>query len=318
LPAVPEGHVEVELEVPPDRDGWRLDQFLCWRIPRLSRTRAQRIIREQATTLEGKPLRPNHIVHARERFRIVRPVPREPDHPTEIPTLFEDDHLLVLDKPPLLAVHPTARYFKGTVTSLLRARYGDARPRITHRLDRETSGILVCAKTKPAERSVKRQFEERRIHKEYLAVVRGEPAWDQTTVDRPLCAAAAGKLRVRMEVAPEGTGLAARTHLRVLERSGGTALVLASPETGRQHQIRVHLASAGFPVVGDKLYAHDEEHFLTYYDDGMTDALLAEYGLPRHALHAHRLSLTHPATGAPLEIESPLPADLRKYIDARR
>jgi 23S rRNA pseudouridine1911/1915/1917 synthase len=315
---VPEGHVRIELLVPPDRDGWRLDRFLCWKIPRLSRTRAQRIIREQASTLEGKPLRPNHIVRAGERFRIVRPAPPEPDHPTEVPTLYEDEHLLVLDKPALLAVHPTARYFKGTVTSILRARYGDARPRITHRLDRETSGILVCARTRSAERSVKRQFEERRVHKEYLAIVRGVPAWDETVVDVPLRPAETGRLRVRMEVAPAGLGLAARTHVRVVERVQGAALVVASPETGRQHQIRVHLAAAGFPVVADKLYAHDEAHFLDYYEDGMTDALLAEYGLARQALHAHRLALTHPATGEPLLVESPLPEDLRTYLDARR
>jgi len=310
--------VEVRFEVPVDRDGWRLDRFLCWKIPRLSRTKAQRIIRDQASTLEGRALRPNHIVRAGERFRILRPVPVEPDHPTTFGVIFEDEHLYVVDKPAGLAVHPTARHFKGTVTAILRDRFGDDRPRITHRIDRETSGILVCAKTKPAERRLKQGFENRRIHKDYLAIVSGIPAWDEALLDGPLRPATTGKLRVRMEVAPPGEGQPARTRVRVLERVRDAALVQASPETGRQHQIRVHLMAAGHPVVGDKLYAHDEALFVAYYEAGMTDDLLARLGLARQALHAHRIALAHPATGAPLVLESPLPADLQDFLDGRR
>jgi 23S rRNA pseudouridine1911/1915/1917 synthase len=304
--------------VPVDRDGWRLDRFLCWKIPRLSRTKAQRIIREQASTLEGRALRPNHIVRAGERFRILRPVPREPEHPTTFGVIFEDEHLYVVDKPAGLAAHPTARHFRGTVTAMLRDRFGEGRPRIAHRLDRETSGILVCAKTPDAERRLKLDFENRRVRKDYLAVVSGVPAWSETVLEQPLWPAKTGKLRVRMEVAPPGEGLPARTRVRVLDRVRDAALVLASPETGRQHQIRVHLLAAGHPVVGDKLYAHDEAHFIAYYETGMTDDLLDVFGLARQALHAHRIAMEHPATGEPLVLTSPLPADMRAFLEARR
>jgi 23S rRNA pseudouridine1911/1915/1917 synthase len=299
--------------VPHDRSGWRLDRFLTWRIPRLSRTRAQKIVRAQAFAPDGRPLRPNHIVRAGDVIIIYRPPLPEPETPRVFGVLYEDDDLLVVDKPAGLPVHPTARYYENTLTALMAERYSPT-PTLTHRLDRETSGILVCARTKAAERGMKAQFESRRVHKGYLALVRGYVAQDETVVDLPLELEADGKLKNRMRVAQPGQGLHAETRIRVVARGRTTSLVAAEPRTGRQHQIRVHLWAMGHPVVGDKLYGVDEALFLGFCETGLDDEMLAVLGLARHALHAERIAFTHPRTGLPVAIVCPLPEDIREYF----
>lgn len=308
--------IELRFVVPPDRDGWRLDRFLRDRIPRLSRARIQRIIEEEATHPGGATLKPSSRVRVGNVIVLHRPPMPEPPAPTSFGLVFEDDHLFVIDKPAGLAVHPTARYHRHTLTWLLRQRFGQDRPIITHRLDRETSGLLVCAKTVAAERAVKRQFQERTVTKEYLAVVKGRPGFEHEVIDLPLGPARSSQVRIRME--PRTDGQPARTECQVLERLRGCSLVLARPRTGRQHQIRAHLSAIGHPVIGDKIYGEDERLFISFVEHGLTAEDWERLELPRHALHAHRIELDHPATGEPLVLESPLAADLADFLETAR
>ncbi|MBI2896095.1 MAG: RluA family pseudouridine synthase [Deltaproteobacteria bacterium] len=311
--SVPRDAIERHLVVPHDRAGWRLDRFLTWKVPRLSRTRAQKILRTQAFAPDGRKLGPNDIVRAGDVIVIYRPPMPEPPAPREFGVLYEDEDVVVVDKPAGLPVHPTARYHENTLTALLRGRYPD-RVTLTHRLDRETSGIVVCARNRQAERRLKAQFESRTVTKRYLALVRGVVAQDLTTIDLPLELCTEGILRNRMKVAPPGRGLESRTLIEVASRGRTTTLVSAYPRTGRQHQIRVHLDAIGHPIVGDKLYGVDEALFLAFCDSGLDDEMHKTLGMQRHALHAHEVRLAHPRSGEPLEVRSALPDDIRQHF----
>jgi 23S rRNA pseudouridine1911/1915/1917 synthase len=308
--------LELRFEVPPDRDGWRLDRFLCDQIPRLSRTRVHRIIREEALWPGGCSLKPSRRVRRGEVVVLHRQPRPEPEAPQEFAIIHQDDDLLILDKPAGLPVHPSARYHLNTLTTLLRRRYGEARPRITHRLDRETSGLLVCAWTKEAERAVKVQFQERVVHKEYLAIVQGRPPFTELVLDQPLGPALNSEVRVRMGPRDDELGQTASTKFRVVQRWATGALVAAEPLTGRQHQIRAHLAELGYPVVGDKIYGVDERLFIDFVEsDGMlSDEDWDRLELYRHALHAHRVTFRHPRSGKEVQFSCPLPSDLAQYV----
>jgi 23S rRNA pseudouridine1911/1915/1917 synthase len=291
--------------------GQRLDRFIQRQIPRLSRTRANAIVRACAYERDGRKRRPSERVRYGEVVLLVRPPLAEPDTPRCFEVIHEDDDVLILDKPPGLPMHPTATYHKNTLTYLLRERYGEGAPHICHRLDRETSGVVVCAKHRDAERSLKQAFENRRVSKRYVAITRGALPEDEGVIDRAMGRATTG-LHVLMEIKPEGEGLAAVTRFLVRERREGATLVELEPATGRQHQLRVHLAHVGHPIVGDKLYGPEGvEAFMEYIDAGMTPALRRRLGHERHALHAQDLVVDHPRTGAPLALHAPMPEDMR-------
>jgi 23S rRNA pseudouridine1911/1915/1917 synthase len=241
-----------------------------------------------------------------------------------LPILYEDPHLLVVDKPPLVAVHPTARYHKHTVIARLREERPNDFLTLVHRLDRETSGILLVARTPEADRAFKRLLEDRTLgrgrrqplEKTYLAITRGIP--DQSRIELPLMLDEDNSLRVKMRVAPPGTGLESSTGVTVVDSSAGYALVRCALHTGRQHQIRIHLSAVGCPVVGDKLYGPDERMLARAADGELTADDLALLELPRQALHAHRYALEHPMTGTPLDLVSPLPEDLATFWQSLR
>jgi 23S rRNA pseudouridine1911/1915/1917 synthase len=299
--------------------GLRLDRFIQTRIPRLSRTRAQEIVREAGRRADGSRRRPSDIVREGEVVLLVRAGFVEPDAPTNYGFLYEDDALFVLDKPAGLPVHPTATYHRNTLTYVLRARYGDRTPRIAHRLDRETSGVLACAKTVDDERTLKNAFENRRVRKSYLAIVRGVLGDDRGEITLPMSPVREG-LHLLMEVRDDGTeGARAETGWEVVARAPAHTLVALHPRTGRQHQLRVHLSAIGHPIVGDKLYGPEREAvFYEHIASGMTPELLARLGHDRHALHAHRLSFAHPRTSAPIAFEAPLAPDLVALWDMLR
>lgn len=233
--------------------------------------------------------------------------------------LHEDERTLVVDKPPGLAVHPAGRHLTDTLIQRVHARYrtepGARVPiKLCHRLDRETSGVILLAKDAEAHTALMQDFEHRRIGKQYLAIVRGNPEADEGVIDFPLAPARASEVRIKMAVASDG--MEARTDWRVLERHEGCALLLCEPHTGRQHQIRVHMEAIGHPLVGDKLYGRDEDTFLRNALGELTREELRDLGLARHALHNHSLTFRVPGTETELRVESPLAADMRAYLEA--
>lgn len=301
------------IRVPRECDGWRLDHFLKRRIGRLSRTRIQDIISTQIS-LEGRRARPSSCVRAGELVRLERPAPAEPEVPRTFDVLYEDEALLAIDKPAGLPMHTSAKFWRNTLVAVLRERYPGQHTEICHRIDRETSGVMLIARTPEAGARLKSGFAERRISKRYLALCKGHPP-ETGTIDQPL-KLLDSPTHLMMGPTSDADGLPAVTRFQVTRRFAAHALVAASPETGRQHQIRVHLASAGFPLVGDKLYGAGEQYFMEACETGISPELLERFdGLARHALHAERITFVHPTTGATMTVVSPLPADLVDYMD---
>jgi 23S rRNA pseudouridine1911/1915/1917 synthase len=302
--------IRLRIAVPRECDGWRLDHFLKHRIERLSRTRIQHIIETQIA-LEGRRARPAAVVHFGETVVLERPAPKEPEVPRHFKILYEDDAILVIDKPAGLPMHTTAKFWRNTLVAVLRERYPKQHTEICHRIDRETSGVMLIARTAEAGSRLKTGFARRTISKRYLALCKGTTP-DDGVIDQPI------KLletptHLMMGVAADG--LHAATRFKVVRRFAAHTLVAAWPETGRQHQIRVHLSAIGHPVVGDKLYGAGEQYFIAACDGGISPELLARFdGLARHALHAECLTFPHPVTGRTMTVVSPLPADMTEYM----
>jgi 23S rRNA pseudouridine1911/1915/1917 synthase len=313
-PGIDEQMIELEFRVAREFAGWRADRFVALKIPRLSRTRVQRILKQHAFAEDGSPIKPNRTLKENERITIYKPLPDEPPVTRDFAVLFEDDWLLAVNKPAGLPVHPTARYYRNTLTALLSERYGEPRPVLTHRLDSETSGVLLCAKGLETERALKRMFAERKVAKRYLAVVAGLPDPPSGRIEAALGPDPDSVVRVKMgcDVAD---GLPALTEYETLETGADRALLRLKPRTGRQHQLRAHLAHLGHPIVGDKMYGPDERLFLDYIEGGLSkEDIVRRSGHHRQALHAAVLTLTHPATGKETRLESPLPDELRRLL----
>lgn len=267
-------------------------------------------MRSCAYRADGTRRRPSDRVRAGENVVLVRPPFEEPNVPLYFDVIYEDDAVLAVDKPSGLPVHPSATYHKNTLTYLLRQRFGPNAPQIAHRLDRETSGLLLCGRTRAAERDLKIGFENRRVSKRYLAIVRGVMPEDDGRIELPMDRAREG-LHILMEVTPEGEGYPSVTRYRVVARRDDATLVSLAPESGRQHQLRVHLSAIGFPIIGDKLYGPEgSQPFLDYIETGMTDELRRRLGHDRQALHAYELEFMHPSTGEPMTLTAPLAEDL--------
>jgi 23S rRNA pseudouridine1911/1915/1917 synthase len=309
----------LSLDLPPESCGERLDRVLASLLPGESRASLQRLMRAGRVRILGRPARPSYTVRGGEHIEIELPPPR-PSHlePCALPLtiLHEDDDLLVIDKPPGLPVHPGAGSRRVTLVNALLhyCRHlsvigGVERPGIVHRLDRETSGVLVVAKNDAAHRSLAAQFKARTVKKLYEALVWGDPRMKDPLIDRPI--GRHPSARIRMAVRPDGR--AARTVFRICASFGQVSFLEIEPSTGRTHQIRVHLSSIGHPIVGDSLYggarpAHDPPH-------GFAEALAAYTGL---ALHARRLGFAHPRGGAWHEFTANRPADLQSFLDRLR
>jgi 23S rRNA pseudouridine1911/1915/1917 synthase len=290
--------VQIELTVPADQAGTRLDVFLAG--PLGSRARAQSLIEAGAVLVDGRPRPKRHMIAAGERVKVDES-DREAEAPAaraEFEIAFEDRHLLVVDKPAGLVVHPARGHRTGTLAQALggRGAGGDEpwRAGIVHRLDRDTSGLLVIAKDDAVHRALKKLLAERRLRREYLALVSGHPEARTGTIDAPI--GRHRRDRVLMSI-DSNAPREARTHFELERILPASALLRVTLETGRTHQIRVHMAAIGHPVCGDPQYgtAH-------------------EYGLSRQFLHAARLAFNHPMTGTPLDVRSELPDDLKRAL----
>ena len=311
-------HIEKE-----DR-GTRLDRFLIRATEEMSRTYLQRLIRDGNVTVNDKVTKqPSYTLRDGDRVCLTLPPPRPLDSvaPEDIPLdiLHEDSHLLVLNKPAGMLVHPAKGVNVGTLVNALLAHCTDLsgiggieRPGIVHRLDKGTSGILVVAKTDVVHRGLSMQFERHSITRQYTAIVCGTPAKTTGTIDARI--ARSRRDRRRMTTVETG-GRHAVTHYEVLERYPKFARLQLTLETGRLHQIRVHLQHMGHPVAGDAVYGGDQRA----RNDADTAALqqaLAQ--LQRQALHARLLGFTHPATGENLTFSAPMPKDMQQVVGALR
>jgi 23S rRNA pseudouridine1911/1915/1917 synthase len=306
--------------------GGRADRFLAARLPELSRARIQALMREGAVTAGGRTLvDPSARVNAGDVYAIAVPPPA-PAAPVgqdiALTVVFEDEHLIVIDKPAGLVVHPAAGHADGTLVNALINHCGAslsgvggvARPGIVHRLDKDTSGLLVVAKTDAAHRGLSAQFADHGrtgpLERMYMAFVWGHPSHPRGTVDAPL----GRSLKNREKIAVRPDGREAITHWETLERlEGDVALVACRLETGRTHQIRVHLGHIGHPLLGDEVYGASHRTKASRLSPQAQAALLA---LGRQALHAAVLGFAHPVTGETLSFESPLPPDLARVLEA--
>jgi 23S rRNA pseudouridine1911/1915/1917 synthase len=313
--------VEIRFTVEPNYEGWRLDRYLCVKIRRLSRTRVQRIIERSVVPVEpNRPLKPSTLLKRGMTFVLRRPAHEEPEvpPPSELKEVYLDEQVLVLDKPAGLPIHATARYAKNTMVAQVDGRYGKDFAAPAHRLDRETSGLMVFGRGAEVCERLMRSFISASVKKEYLAILEGQPpeGVDEFEVDAPI---SEGTDLIRIAVKIDEAGKPARTEFvveRRFERDGARfALVRCFPRTGRQHQIRIHASHAGFPLVGDKMYGPDPGYFDRFSKGTLEDEGWARLRLERHALHAARLSFPHPASGKVLTFESALPKDLREFVE---
>jgi 23S rRNA pseudouridine1911/1915/1917 synthase len=322
---VDEGSVVSVFRVPPEVAGQRMDIFVQSQLRRTSRTRTQEIIRLSAYDEVGKRLRVNDRVQGGQHVLLWRAPWDENPVPRDINILYEDEHILAVDKPANLPVHPTARYHKNTLIKMLQAARPGTFIALGHRIDRETSGVLLLAKSLVCERALKKQLADRDgVEKTYIALTWGLPQWPgggpTFRYERSMLLDTTSPYKVKMVASDQADALSAATRFEVLAtkvaRGRTYARVLCNLETGRQHQIRVHLAELGAPIVGDKLYGPDEGLFGRSVDGGLTVEDAAVLEIERHALHAHRMGIDHPITRERLVVESPLPEDLRSFWDS--
>jgi 23S rRNA pseudouridine1911/1915/1917 synthase len=296
----------MRLRVPPESSGTRLDRFLA-ELPEIgSRAVAERLVREGAVLVDGRTRAKSHRLEGREELEIGVPAPRPGGLVAEEMDLtvpYEDEHLLVVDKPAGLVVHPAAGHHTGTLVHGLLAYDVEGgeeaeRPGIVHRLDRDTSGLLVVARSAEAHRRLEEMVRRRELTREYAALVVGRPRSRRGTIDAPIGRDRRDPLRHSLDT---DSPRAAITHFEVEELLDGHALLRVTLETGRTHQIRVHLAAIDLPVAGDPTYGRG-----------------GDLGLERQFLHAARLAFEHPFTGEQVDVSSPLPPDLEAALATLR
>jgi len=312
------GHQVISVELKPSHSGWRLDRALADAVPTLSRERLKSLIRSGAVQSEASiAVRdPALKVRGQEKYRLTIPEPT-PAHnePQDIPlrVVFEDEHLLVVDKPAGLVVHPAAGNPDGTLVNALLHHCGGslsgiggvARPGIVHRIDKDTSGLLVVAKTDVAHEGLARQFAAHSIERRYLAIVAGLPKTAEGIVDAALARSSTN--RKKISIVEGSRGKRAVTHWRRLQILRDAALVECRLETGRTHQVRVHMASLGHPLLGDPVYGRSGKG---------SRELLKRLNFRRQALHAAELGFIHPVTKHRLSFASGMPADMQELFTA--
>ncbi len=292
--------------------GLRLDRYLASVLIGVSRTTAQQLIVDGLVLVNGRPSKPGYALRSGDEVQVSSLAQKSKAthiRPQSLPLdgIYEDKDLLVVNKAAGMVVHPAPGHHDDTLVNALLARYPDIqregteqRPGIIHRLDKDTSGLIIVARNAATQAALLGQMKRREIVKRYLALVGGVVALDQGSIDAPI----GRNPRRRQQMAITAVGSKeARTHFRVLERFQRHTLLLVELETGRTHQIRVHLKAIGYPIVGDPVYG--------------SGSLIRGATLKRQFLHAYQLRFTHPATGAVMDLEAPLPGDLQAVLDQK-
>ncbi len=318
---------EIKIQIQAPLDGLRLDaaltQFITWR----SRTSIHQLIKDGFVILEGRRARPASRMRQGEVVVVKIPKRSVPDEPvapddSDIVVVHQDDFMIAVDKPPGLAVHPAGRRIHGTLIHYLHQRFRrpedpahDVVPRLMHRIDRETSGLIMASLNEDFHAQITRQFEDRLVHKTYLAVVHGCPQQDEGLIDLGIGPDRSSSIRLKLEARRDGSGQPALTRYRVLQQNKRYALVEMKPKTGRTHQLRVHMTAIGCPLVGDKIYGVEDEIFLQSLDGALSQENKERLVLERHALHNHRISFYHPVDARQMELTAPLPADMAALLE---
>ena len=311
----------VQVSVPEEEVGVRLDVFLAKRFPEHSRVRLRQIINAAEARVNDERRKAAYHLRAGDVISIrFPPVQHESPQPEDIPldVLFEDDQIAVINKPHGMVVHPSKGHWQGTLTAALAFHFeqlsqigGSTRPGIVHRLDRDTSGVIVVAKNDESHLKLSRQFEQRTVQKQYFAVGRGTVDRDRDQISAPI--GMHPYQREKMAIRDgHSTSREAETFFEVVQRYRGFTVFRVFPKTGRTHQIRVHLAHIGCAVACDPLYSG---HRVITEGELQTGRPGGEVVLGRLALHAQRISIDHPVTGERVEFEAPLPDDLTRFVE---
>ena len=316
----------VDLAVGRKTEGVRLDQYLVTVFPDYSRSVVQKVIDAGGVTVNGGPAKASYRVRPDDHIRIhlpepTRDLPQAEDIPLEV--LYEDDYLAVINKPADMVVHPAKGHWSGTLVNALQFHFselsqanGEYRPGIVHRLDRDTSGVILVAKDEAAHRDLGAQFEYRKIFKEYVAITAGVLDRDSDYIEGRIAHHPHDRIKM-LVTEDEEVGKDACSFYEVIERFRGFTFCRVNPRTGRTHQIRVHLASVGCPVLADKVYGGRDCLRLSDLVPDL-DPAADEVLMPRQALHAYRLRFTHPHTRRVVECVAPLPPEFEKTLAALR
>ncbi len=317
----------ITIVVAAENAGERLDAYLAQQLPRYSRMQLRRVIAAGGVKVNTAGTKVSHRLNAGDSISIVLPaMPAAGPNPENIPldVLHEDDFMIVINKPPGMVVHPARGHWSGTLTSALAFHFdtlstagGENRPGIVHRLDRDTSGVMVVAKTDEAHFRLAEQFAERTTEKEYFAVIAGVPDRDRDWIHQPIGVHPYQREKMAIR-AGHSTSREANTFYEVQERFPGFSALKVLPKTGRTHQIRVHLSYIGHPILCDRLYSGRAEvsrrQILARYNGDDADEPL----LKRQALHARRIVVHHPHTKEQMEFTAPIPADIQLLLDVLR
>lgn len=304
--------------------GQRVDALIASHFPQISRAKIQRSIRKGHVWVDGVAAKPSLRVKLAQQVKFELPEPdNDTPQPEDIPLqiLYEDDHIVAINKPPAMVVHPAKGHWSGTLTAALAFHFqklssvgGANRPGIVHRLDRDTSGVILVAKSDPAHQGLASQFEQRTVKKLYLAIASPDPDRDRDLIAKPI--GVHPYQREKMAIRERhSTSREAETFFEVAERFRGFAVIHAKPKTGRTHQIRVHLAHWGCPVLADKLYSGRASVRRSHISQSKSDETVL---LDRQALHALQISFMHPISDTPMSIEAPLPTDIKNTIATLR
>lgn len=291
--------------------GQRLDRYVVSLLKNVSRAAVQQLIDSGLILINGKTSKSGYALRLHDEVQVLAstPIVQTRVEPKDMPldVVYEDTDVIVINKAPGMVVHPAAGHYEDTLVNALLARYpelrdtgNEQRPGIVHRLDKDTSGLMIIARTTRALAALTEMMKQHEIVKRYLALVEGTVSLDQGSIDAPI--GRDPRNRQQMAITTKDSR-EARTHFRVLQRFARHTLLLLQLETGRTHQIRVHLKAIGHPVVGDAVYGSSNIHH--------------HIKLQRQFLHAYQLKFTHPITGQVLELEAPLPSDLQAALDAQ-